>query len=147
IEKLFDGLYGRGQQFRTATGSGIPHHYSLDLGVKAKLSRLIVHQRGQVPNEESLLYVSGNLRYYEIWGSNNPDPSGSYDGWEKLLDCESIKPSGLPYGQVSNEDKEYAQQGEEYKFSIDSPPVRYIRVKSVQTWGNTDYSNSAEITF
>lgn len=134
--------------YRTANGSGIPHHFTFELGVTAKLSRYVQHQRGVVtPSEHYLVYNAGNPRYWEVWGATHPDPSGSWEGWTKLLDCTSIKPSGLPLNNNSDEDMAYALAGEEFDFPLDAPPVRYIRIKILGTWGLTDYMHLGELTF
>lgn len=152
MTRLWDGSIDAPNGFHTdhmgtsANPSGFPHHYTFDLGVTAKLSRFKFWQRG-ITSETSFLYAHGNYKKFEIWGSTNPASDGSWNGWTKLLDCESIKPSGLSIGQVSNEDREYASRGEEYIFPLDAPPVRYIRVKILSTWGGDDYSHCMEMTF
>lgn len=131
---------------RTSTGSGIPHWYTFDLGEKAKLSRYVMMQRGAF-DENSLLYSAGDPRLWEVWGSNDPAPDGSFEGWTKLLDCEGVKPSGAAIGQNTNDDIAQAQAGQEFTFGLDAPAVRYIRIKILQTWGNADYMWMAELTF
>lgn len=134
--------------YRTTNGSGIPHHFTFELGVTAKLSRYVQHQRGVVtPSEHYLVYSAGNPRYWEVWGATHPDPSGSWEGWTKLLDGTSLKPSGLPLNENSDEDMAYALAGEEFNFPLDAPPVRYIRIKILGTWGLTDYMHIGELTF
>jgi hypothetical protein len=132
--------------YRTANGSGIPHHFTFELGVTAKLSRYIQHQRGVV-SEASLVYSAGNPRYWEVWGATDPSPDGSWEGWTKLIDGTSIKPSGLPLNEMSDEDAAYALAGEEFYFPSDAPPVRYIRIRILGTWGLSDYMHIGELTF
>lgn len=125
-----------------------PHRFTFDLGVVAKLSRFKILQRFNY----NFGYNHGNPRSWIMWGTASlPDPSGSWDGWTKLMDCESIKPSGLPLGQTTNEDLEYAKGtdglGEEFKFPITAPPVRYIRMEILKNWGGTDFFHAIEITF
>lgn len=146
-ENLSDGNYA-GQQawFRTANGAGLVHHFTFDLGVVAKLSRYQQWQRGVI-SEHSLLYANGNPRRWEVWGSTDPAPDGSYNGWVKLLDCENVKPSNLPLGNNSNEDIAAAQAGQEFKIPLDAPPVRFIRIKILETWAKTDFSHISEVTF
>lgn len=152
MPRLWDGSIDAPNGFHTDhmgtadNPSGFPNHYSFDLGVVAKLSRFTFWQRG-ITSENTFLYAHGNLRKFEIWGSTDPAGDGSWTGWTKLLSCESIKPSGLPIGQVSNEDKAYAAKGEEYIFPLDAPAVRYIRVNVLSTWGGDDYSHVMEMTF
>lgn len=130
---------------RTANGSGMPHRITFDLGVKAKLSRFQYIPRG-VNDEQNLLYSAGDPRMFEIWGTNEPAADGSFTGWIRLSECEVIKPSGLPIGTLSNDDILKAQAGHEFKMPLDIPAVRYIRIKLLQTWGNSDYMWMAEAT-
>ncbi|MGV3763731.1 DUF4998 domain-containing protein [Parapedobacter sp.] len=122
--------------YRTADGTGMPQHFQFDLGVSAKLNNFKLLQRG-VFDQQSLVYANANPRRWEVWGSNEPAEDGSYDGWVKLADCESYKPSGTPVGQRTAEDIEYAQAGETFVIPDDKPAVRYIRLKVLETWGNT----------
>ena len=132
--------------YRTANGSGIPHHFQLDLGRTVQLTSLKMWQRGTI-SETTLLFANGNLRNFEIWGSENPSPTGSYEGWTKLVECKAVKPSGLPVGQVSQKDIEYAQAGEGYTFPASAVKARYVRIKVLETWAKTDYMFLSEITF
>ncbi len=143
---VFVGNQAVGAWYRTVDGSGMPHHFNFDLGVVAKLTSLRVWQRGAF-DQASLVYANANLKKWEIWGSNAPATDGSYTGWELLRSCESFKPSGLPVGQRSAEDIAYAQEGELFDFPESVPAVRYIRVKVLETWGNTTAMFSSEFTF
>jgi hypothetical protein len=109
-----------------------PQWFTFDLGVEqgAKLSRFKSWQRGQ-----ECSFNDRNIRKFEIWGSMNPNPDGSFDeSWTLLTDAESIKPSELPLGQLSEEDVQTIINGEEFLFSLDVPYVRYIRIKVKETW-------------
>ncbi|MEC3878963.1 DUF5000 domain-containing lipoprotein [Parapedobacter sp. 10938] len=132
--------------FRTNNGSGIPHHFTFDMGTTAKLGRFVAWQRGVV-SQKSLLYSGGTPKTFEVWGSNSPDPLGSFNGWEKLMDCEIVKPSARPVGDNTLEDEEVALAGHEFTFPIDAPPVRYIRIRITRTWGGVDYMWLSELTF
>lgn len=151
MSNLWNGIFAgaaasTGSWYRTANGSGVPHHFQIDLGVKTTLSHYKLWQRGTV-SEHNLLYANGNLRKWEVWGALDPSSDGSYDGWVKLLDCEAVKPSALPMGQNAPEDIAYAAMGEQFIFPKDIPEIRYIRVKVLQTWANTDYMFAGEIRF
>jgi hypothetical protein len=61
------------------------------------------------------------------------------------MDCVSIKPSGLPIGQTSDEDRAHTLAGEEFVCSPDMPAVRYLRLKALETWGQGDYFFIMEI--
>ncbi len=139
--KIWDGLLSE-SDFVTVPGHGLPQWFTFDLGVTAQLSRLVLFKRLSA----NFLYNSGAVKKWELWGSANPNPDGSWDdSWILLKECQSIKPSGLPPGQNTNEDLEYAAAGEEFEFSSELPPVRYIRWKTLENWGNVTHVNITEI--
>lgn len=128
--------------FHTAPGSGLPQWFTFDLGVTANLSRFKVYQRGGFYS-----FSSGNPKRYEIWGSNNPAQDGSWDSWYKLADCLSEKPSGRPALDNSDEDLALVAAGEEFVFPPGTPPARYIRFKTLDTWGGSDALHIIELEF
>lgn len=78
--------------------------------------------------------------------ADTPDPSGSWDDWVFLMECNSYKPSGD--GPVTQEDHLYATStGEDFIFPEGIPPVRYLRFKILETWGFLDYHYIQEVTF
>jgi hypothetical protein len=137
---------GSGGWYRTANGSGVPNQVTIDMGVKAKISRFIMWQRGSI-SEQSLLYTAGSPRLFELWGSNDPNPDGTYDSWVKLMDCELIKPSGQPIPTNTQEDLDQATLGHDYSVPLDAPEVRYVRIRVIRTYGVTDYFWMSELTF
>jgi len=145
ISKVWDGGLNNTQYFigDEPAEAPLPHHFTIYLGKEMKLSRLKVHQY-QGPTFYA--YTIGNPKKYEIWGSNELTPDASYDGWTLLLECESIKPSGLPTVVKTKEDDEYASAGEDYTFPLDSPPVKYIRFRTLETWGKRANLLLGEIT-
>lgn len=121
-----------------------PQWFTFDLGITTKLSRYKYWQR----LEEKYLYQHANMKSWEIWGrSDKPNPDGSWDGWKKLLKCESYKPSNLPLGLVSKEDMAYAAKGEEFEFGRDTPPVRYIRIKVLSTFSGVKTVHFQQLKF
>lgn len=132
--------------YRTDNGSGIPHHFTFDLGVRAKLSRFVFWQRGAFDRED-LLYSAGSPKVWEIWGSVDPSPNGSYEGWVLLDTIKMEKPSGLAGTALSNEDIDAAQEGHEFSIPSDAPSVKYIRIKILETWGKNDYMWMSELQF
>src|SRR3546814_18376720 len=92
--------------FVTSPGHGLPQWFTFDLGVTARLSRLVLFKR----LSNRFLYNSGAVKRWSLYGSNDPNPDGSFDeSWIFLMECNSIKPSGLPPGENTNEDLEYAR--------------------------------------
>ncbi|WP_026309435.1 DUF5000 domain-containing lipoprotein [Niabella aurantiaca] len=143
LDKIWNDSYGAGStQFHTKPGSGMPQWFTFDMGRVCLLSRYKFYHRAG----SQYVYQLGAPKKWEVWGSvNTPDPSGSWNGWAKLMDCESYKPSGE--GPVTAEDVTYAvDQGEDFIFP-EQVPVRYLRFKINETWGFLDYIYIAEVTF
>jgi hypothetical protein len=137
---------GGGGWYRTANGSGVPGHITIDMGQTAKLSRIIFHQRGYISNLP-LLYSSGDVKYFELWGSNAPAADGSWESWTKIDDFEIIKPSGAPVGDNAPGDIQAAVGGREFPMPLDVNSYRYIRINVLETWGHTDYFWIGELDF
>lgn len=142
MPRLWDNTIGD-QGFHTGNGTGRwPHAFTIDLGVTGKISRIIEWQR-----QGTYFYMHGNLKKFEVYGSETLDPTGNWDSWKLLMTCNSIKPSGLPVGQVSAEDKAWASAGEEFINSPMNPKVRYIRIKALQSWSDGDFLHISELQF
>ncbi len=144
LENAWDGItttdnYGMAH---TNSFASFPISFTIDLGVTTKLSRYLYWSRN--PGYE---YVHGNMKEWEIYGRADKPTDGSWDGWELILKCESIKPSGLPPGQNTQEDLEHARNGEEFEFDIDVPDVRYLRFKALSTFDGTTMVHFHELTF
>lgn len=125
------------------SGSGtMPMSLSFDLGKKVKLSRFKYFPR---TSSNSFIFNHYNLKRFEIWGSNNP--SSNWSSWELVGTYESKKPSGLPTGQLTNNDIVYARAGEEYGIVTSAPEIRYIRVKILESWSGLDGAQISEMQF
>lgn len=122
--------------------STIPKHISFDLGVEAKLSRFNLKT---IPDDKHW-FNDVSPRFYEIWGSLDPDPSGSFDSWTKLVSIENVKPSGLSIGNITEDDRAAGRNGDDADIPIEMPKVRYLRIVCTKNWsGNTNMCIS-EIT-
>lgn len=124
-----------------ATTNGIPQWFTFDMGESVSISRFKTWQASD------RIYRAENVKKFEIWGSNNPAADGSWTGWTKLADCQSVKPSGLPLGEMTAGDEIYAKAGEEFKLPAGTPKVRYIRLKILETWGNGSFTTMGELSF
>lgn len=143
LEQAFDGVTGGDSGYSSQGGSGIwPQSVTIDLGVTAKISRVRLFQR--MGNHS---FSEGNLKLFEIYGCADLKMDGSWDNWQRLIQCESIKPSGLPLGENSDEDLARARDGENFYNSADNPAVRYIRIKVLRTWTGGDNFQLNEIEF
>ncbi len=137
FENMYDGVlktFGH-----SAAGTGWPQYFTMNLGVMAKISRVVVYQR-----DDGFYYGHGNPRLLEIWGcANEPVSDGSFEGWIKIKDCVAMQPS--QQGGTADEDKQHALDGDEFSFTLDDPAVRYIRILVNETWGNTGFIHISEI--
>ncbi len=139
LPNAFDGNLGTG--FHTANNSGRwPQTISFDLNLTGKISRIKIWQR-----QEDWEFRHGNLKRFEIWGTNDGEHMNDWSVWTKMMECESIKPSGLPLGQLSDEDRAAVAAGEEFTCSPDFPAVRYLRLKAIETWSGGDFFHFMEI--
>jgi hypothetical protein len=149
IEKLWDDLLGDPNMYHTLTGARpFPLTFTIDLGVKAFLTRVIVVGRSNT--QAQYIYNAGHPSVWRIFGSVNPNPNGSWDdSWTELRStpCLSFKPSGLPVGERSEEDIAYQLAGEEFEFNSEIP-VRYLRWSVDAVWGGASiqFFNMTEIT-
>jgi hypothetical protein len=141
MNKLWDN--NTGTVYVTANNLGMPESFTIDLGVKAKLSRMKYYQR----QSTAFYFASQTPMDFEIYGSNNPAPNGDWNSWTPILHCTSVKPSGLPMGIVTNDDIAYAQAGEDFTFPLGAGAYRYLRIKVLQTYGNSTSLTFSELTF
>lgn len=115
-----------------------PQWFTFDLGVTAKLSRFNIKTYPHPSN----YFNAYTMRNYEIWGSTDPNPDGSWDNsWTLLVAHECIKPSGLPLGELSDSDIMAGEQGDSGEIPLSAPPVRYIRIKCLNNWSGVDNTN------
>lgn len=120
--------------------------FTMDLGVNVKLSRFKLHQR-------RTRYMSeGAPKEYTIYGINEvPSEDGDMSGWTKLRDCVATTPSGNTYAgagnqTLSNEDLEYALNGDEFSLS-GTPEVRYIRIEFTKNFRPSSFIIFSELSF
>lgn len=144
--KMWDNLFGDSQGFHSSTDVTVlmPITVSMNLGVRAKLSRFKEFQR---TTANSFIFNHNNIKVFEVWGSNNPASDGSWDNWTLMGKYESKKPSNLPVGQLSNDDIAYAKAGEEFNFDASAPAVQYIRIKVLENWSGGTIMQIMELQF
>jgi hypothetical protein len=138
------------------TYAGIYPRFTIDLGKKTKLSRIVMHQRMY----DAKFYNQCNVRLFEVQYPlvETPSQSGVTSEWAKAMDCEVVKPSGMPYaGDGGNiidytvEDMKAAQDGHSFNFPREMNAVRYVRVYvagSASLWNKgANLGQFAEFTF
>jgi hypothetical protein len=146
--RLYDDMIGN-QGWHTGQGQS-PMYFTIDLGVTVKLSRYTLWHR-----LEGWEYTHHNPRKWKVYGSDSPnfsETSSAYwiDGgftndWYLLADCVSFKPSG-DSNPVTQEDRDYANEGFGFELPSDAPPVRYVRFHVAETWGGGDNLHISEIS-
>ncbi|WP_295128730.1 DUF5000 domain-containing lipoprotein [uncultured Chitinophaga sp.] len=140
MDRMWDGIID-GWIFATRHSSSTPQWFAFDLKKKVVISRMKLHQRG-----ENYTYTGGNVKQFELWGSNNPDQDGGWVNWNYLGTFNSYKPSGP--GTVTAEDKQYAAvDGEDFDLSFIPPAYRYVRFKTTATWGGGPQITISELSF
>jgi len=145
VSNLWDGDYVSLANlfYQQTSGAKVPNWITIDLGQRAKFSRLVVFQ--SATERPSYAYNYGTPRNFEIWGSNNP--TDDWASWTLLLECESIKPSGSPVGVRTPEDQAYALEGENYNFPLETDTYRYIRFKMNRSWTGAANLMLAQLDF
>jgi hypothetical protein len=127
--------------FASTNQSLLPQWHTIDLGKKIVISRIIEHQQNG-----DHFYAGSAVKKFEVWGSNDPNPDGSWDRWELFGSFNSFKPSGLPLGQTTEADRNYAWfKGEDFAFDRLVPAVRFIRIKVLETYSMSGQVVIAEL--
>lgn len=119
-----------------------PHSFTFDLGQTVKLNRFKQWQR----LGDGVVYEIQNVRKFEVWGSPTPNVNASFEGWTKLGEFESVKPSGAPWQSNTDADKAFAAAGETFIVSPSAPAVRYIRYVVKETWSTGQSSTDKAVT-
>ncbi|SDD00290.1 DUF5000 domain-containing lipoprotein [Niabella drilacis] len=128
-------------------GFVMPETFTIDLGVSALLSRMVLW------NRLDYSYSQHNPRFFEVWGSNtlshgHTDKYWETDDWKNewtlLGDFEEVKPSGGP--GITNEDKAAEAAGFEFLFKPGAGKMRYLRFVIKETWQKTAAIHFAELS-
>lgn len=144
MRKAWDGTIDNWNYFHTKWPLEFPHRFTFDLGVEAKLSRLKTWQR----SGDDVRWQHGAWRIFNVYGCNElpeftDDP---LHGWRLVGSFVSVKPSGLPLGQVSDEDIQLLTDGEEFSFDRNADPVRYVRFEILAVHSEMKLSCLSELT-
>ena len=132
------------ETFGHSASNSMPAAFTIDLGCVAKPSRVVMFQR----KFSDSYYNWGNPLNFEVYvfeGEGVPAQSGDWSEWKKVMDCQVVKPSGSPSGTVTDEDVAAAEEGHEFAFDLSQEPLRYIRIKFLDTWGASAFCHPAEV--
>lgn len=150
IENIWDGSLTVIWHTKPDAGFTPPQTFSVDLGVEAQLSRMMLWNR-----QDGYIFAQHNVHYFEVWGAKelSHDINDSYwsgsewqNEWTLLGDFEQIKPSGLPLGQSDDEDAAATKAGSEFIFESGAGEIRYLRFVVKETWARTAAMHIAEIS-
>ncbi len=126
----------------TEYSNALPAAITIDLGLKVKVSRIVINARFQ----NNSYYSWGNPRKFTVYSCDHkPSQSGDWGEWEKIMECEVIKPSGMD-GKDTDEDTEAGKRGAEFSFPLETAPTRYLRLNITKIWTNNQFCHIAEIT-
>lgn len=148
INMLWDGQTTRSQRYMTEQpADGSSAFVTVSIGQLAQISRIKFWTYPEwMADGSNPYYYRGTPRIIEIWGSADPNPDGSWDdSWYLLSRHEVIKPSGLPYGQMSDEDKRFAEAGFDAEADPLAPRTQYLRFKQILNWEGTTWLDLTEI--
>ena len=137
---LWDGLVNT-NIYASGNNTPIPQWFTIDLKMPVVLSRMKEHQR-----TDPYTYTGACVKAFELYGANTPATDGSWTGWTLIGKFDSYKPSGAV--GVTKEDIAYGYtNGEDFEMPDTPPAYRYLRFKTIETWGGTGQVTISELTF
>jgi hypothetical protein len=154
--QLFDGVKTSYNNFlHTAEGDPsitMPFYITVDLGVNALLSRMMLWHRVQ----RSWEYTLHNVKEFEVWATDEylawaPDTywrDAWKDDWTYLGKFLCNKPSEDEgaIGLITEDDRTYARGGFEFILP-NAGLVQYLRFSFISTWGGTNAISVQELEF
>lgn len=150
IELIWNGNFTDIWHTNASGGYVPPQTFTIDLGVSAALSRMVLFSRG-----ENYYYAQHNVRLFEVWGASELSrpaedeywaTSAWQNEWTRLGDFEVVKPSGEPVGTNTAEDIAFQDAGFEFDFESGSTDIRYVRFVVKETWAKTAALHISEIS-
>lgn len=123
-------------------GITLPNWFTIDLGKEYRFGRVLVEN---VRHANNWKYVGGTPEKFEIWASN--ERTTDWSKWTLMGEFTCVKPSGLPLGSLGPEDHAQIAIGDSYNFEPNSESFRYVRFKTIKTFGNISEINLLELTF
>jgi hypothetical protein len=147
LEQIWLGGEASNQTFYASAFAGpMPQWFTIDLGHKMSISRFQIW-----PRSTSEMYSGSSPRIFQLWGSDNPNPDGSWESWSLLGEFEQFKPSGYGEGRevgpITDEDITYFRTKSEFELvptEQASDPymmVTHLRFKVMSTY--TTYGTEA----
>jgi hypothetical protein len=145
VANLWDGNTEVWPGVNITKDEGKPSVITFDIGKLAQLSRVMIWDYPEYLNSGRAFFYAGNPRLFEIWASPNPPLDGSWVNWTLMATCQEVKPSGLPYGQSSSDDRTLGFAGFNWNLRTDVSKMRYIRIKCNQNWAGSYFMSLGEV--
>lgn len=145
ISNLWDGNIETWPMINITQDQGKPSVITFEIGRLAQLSRIVIWDYPEYLNSGRAFFYGGNPQKFEIWASANPPLDGSWANWTLMATCEEVKPSGLPYGQSTSEDRTTGFAGFNWDLRSDVSKMRYIRIKCNKNWAGSYFLSLAEV--
>ncbi|HBX19837.1 DUF4959 domain-containing protein [Limibacterium fermenti] len=129
-------------EFKENAIAKMPAAVTIDLGQEVTISRIVVNHywqySGDAPRKSE---IYGLVGYAENTISSS---LGAWHNWTLLAEIEQTKPSTT--GGSAEDDKTNWENGDVVLLSPPSDPVRYVRVKAVESWNGKQNWDAAELT-
>ncbi|MDR1340214.1 MAG: DUF4959 domain-containing protein [Prevotellaceae bacterium] len=141
MENLWNGVEATNSAiYASAFSSPMPQWVTIDLGHRMSISRI---QKWPRANYE--LYSGSGPRTFELWGSDNPNPDGSWESWHLLGEFEQFKPSGYGEGRevgpITDEDRDYWYNRTEFELTpTDNAQDPYMTVTHLRLKFTSSYT-------
>ena len=137
--------------YHPATNATLPVWFTFDVGINIVVSGIKLWPRGDSYAADDI-WRQGHVKEFEVYGSLNPNPDGSWDNsWTLLGECEWPTPGGKVFNvaaDITVNDRDIARQGMEFEFvaTANADPtvtVRYIRIKVISKHSVSDNGSDA----
>ncbi len=142
ISMIWDGNKNpyKWPSFYTMENTNTQQFISFSIGKEFKLSRIVIY-----PRRENGFYDKGNLKDFEVWGTNKPIQDKTWDNWEKLATFHVIKPSGLLNDQFTKRDDEAGEKGWSFNLPPNERKYKYLRIKNLSNWRGSYFMQLAQV--
>jgi len=153
LDRLWNGVISE-SGFYSDEDWALPVWFTFDLGANYVLSKIKLWPRAD-PNTDDDQWQRGQPKEFEIYGSLNPDPEGTWDiSWILLGQFEWLHPDGKIFNSASDitaDDLAIVKQGKEFEFvptanADPSAAVRYLRFKCIKNYRFPSESQTSPVT-
>lgn len=129
------------ETFGHSPANALPASFTIDLGVKANVSRVVFFNR----KYNDSYYSWGNPKDIKVYGRREaPSQDGRWEEWGDPLIVDQLQ---RPSGQAgdTDEDRAWAEAGFEFIVPLTAGPLRYVRVVVLSTQTGLTYTHPAEV--